>query len=308
MSVIKVLQKTNYTERVLRGDRLTLSLRFNCTVDKDSYLFSASLPSHLPDLSRKFENIKSEFLSKCQIDTKMLERLINEIDNFKKSDRNTKDFPKLDKYFIPGSSLKGVIRSRIEYKLMYKNNTNAYSCYIVDGYFRQPSSKHLKFWNINDQPREYCEIPKICIVCDMFGNRNLASLTEFSDAVTYDNNPVERLPELGISAIKPNTTFVMDILCKNYDYLRLGLLFLGLELYSKSPILIGMYKYKYNGIVGKELFDNKYWFGKVRFELVNARDINNKEHNIEELLKVSNEHLKNSDIGKNIDLERGVIK
>ncbi len=296
--------KSEYTDRHTPRNRLTYLLKLEAKVPENSYLFLASMPSSLASYTEIINHI-NKLSKKSKISRDDIESCVKMIDESKPK-KNADGFPKINDYFIPGSSLKGVIRSRIEYKLL--NNNGAASCYVVNGFQDGISNTHLKFWGDDiKKQREQCIMPNnICIVCDMFGNKELASLTHFSDAIAQGKNVVERLSDIKIEAIKPNTKFECEILCQHYDYKRLGLLFLGLELFSKSPILIGMYKYKYNKQYGK-LYNNKYMFGLLNFSLKEVKDINNKTYQPDELLNNTKEELEKSDIAPYINWQRGVI-
>ncbi|MEM2698886.1 MAG: RAMP superfamily CRISPR-associated protein [Ignisphaera sp.] len=306
-----IIERERYTDRDrLLKDRDVYILMLRGIVDNNSYLFSSAFPIDLPDYKNfkaKINNMKSQNLNFEQI-SKQIESLVRElsIDNKRKE---VKMHSKInDNYVIPGSSIKGAIRSRIEYKFIPVNN-KIKSCYRIEGdFFESQAVNHRRFWGdevIRNRGSCNGENNEVCIVCDMFGAPSLASLVSISDAY-LSNGGIERLPEFNnIEAIEPRSSFTTTIICRNFDYIRLGLLFLGLELYSNSPILLGMYKYRFNPKLGK-LFRDKYAFGLVRFNLINVTNLNNKQLNARKLLDVTNRELQDKYKGY-IDWNKGVI-
>jgi len=315
MSMPVQIDRIDYTPRDrLLPDRNIYILTLDCIVPDDSYLITASMPSELPNISDEINSIVKELDKKSWSNYNefydQLFRQVRRIEDIKKN-RERNIFPKInDKYIIPGSTLKGAVRSRIEYKLAPKNNKSL-SCYIVeDNFYPQYAIKHIKFWG-NDVviSRPTCNINynnRVCRVCDIFGSPSLSSLLSFSDAYLV-NGGVEKLNDLGYEAARPGSRFNLKITCFNFNKIMLGLLFLGLELYSKSPIILGMLKYRYNKKVGN-LYKNKYNIGLLRFEL---KEIKDHKGNIFDANKIIDECKReldgNNDINQYIEWDRGVI-
>ncbi|MEM2857116.1 MAG: RAMP superfamily CRISPR-associated protein [Candidatus Nitrosocaldus sp.] len=306
------IDKEEYTSRneLLKG-RDVYILTLEGVVDDNSYLFSSAFPIEIPDYKSFREKVTALKVSK-RVDIKKIESLVNEFSTIKKKGELRTHSKINDKYVIPGSSLKGAIRSRIEYKFIPVNN-KIKSCYIVeDDFFLQQAVNHRKFWGDDViRKRGSCNVQsddKACIVCDMFGSQYLASLVSISDTYLLSGNS-EKLSDLyNIDAIKPQSRFSTTIVCRNFDYTRLGLLFLGLELYSKSPILLGMYKYRFNPKVGKVLFRDKYAFGLVRFNLTDVTSlINNNKLDVKELIEQTKNVLRDK-FKEYIDWKKGVIE
>jgi RAMP superfamily. len=318
MSMQVQIDRIEYTPRDrLLPNRNIYILTLECIVPDDSYLITASMPSELPNISDEIKSIVKELDKKSWNNSDefyyQLLREVGRIENIKKNkERNF--FPRInDQYIIPGSTLKGAVRSRIEYKLSPKNNKSL-SCYIVeDNFYPQYAVNHIKFWG-NDVviSRPKCNITdysnKVCWVCNIFGSPSLSSLVSFSDAYLVDGGIV-KLNDLGYEAAKPGSKFNLKITCFNFDKIMLGLLFLGLELYSKSPIIIGILKYKYNKKLGS-LYKGKYSFGLLRFELKEIEVIDHRcrrNENVNEIVNECKRELENSNLNQYIDWNRGVI-
>lgn len=169
---------------------------------------------------------------------------------------------------IPGSTLKGVTRSRIE--LMFKPAKNA----VPSDFIRiggRPSWRHKHIYQENIILRE-CDSPpnSVCVVCDMFGAPGLLSKVKFSDAELTDAKKLKGATDFmvldfgrgklrRIKAIKPGTDFTFVTNCLNMTPEQMGLLFMGLNTDVGRPVLMGAYKYRPVNVIGKGLI----WFGRV---------------------------------------------
>jgi len=78
-----------------------------------------------------------------------------------------------DRVVIPGSTIKGMVRTRLELSI-----PNA--CYIVDMQSRNYSQRYREIFK-PDQRKRADRFPQVCPVCDLLGNTGLASRVEFSD-------------------------------------------------------------------------------------------------------------------------------
>ena len=192
-----------------------------------------------------------------------------------------------------------------------------YSCYISYDLGGRPSERHLSFWGEDvTLPREICNPPLVCIVCDLFGSRNLSSRVFFSDAIMFQGE-VEKLADLRIEAVKPGSKFNLSVTVQNANLLDLGLLFLGLELFSSSPILLGFYKYRFNEKAGGNLYRGRYYFGLLDISLDSfsfpSIHYTPLPENISEmtdpstLIKIARSELEHK-IGNFVKIEKGSIK
>lgn len=311
------VERFEYTARdSILSDRDMYILKLSCIVDNDSYLFSSSLPIILERekmekvIRSRLEELKSRNVNERDL-LEEVSKLVREISIIKKTGGTTREFSKInERYFIPGSTLKGAIRSRIEYKFKVHNGTIK-SCYIVESDFlRNQAVNHIKFWGESvTTSRGRCDATrgKVCIVCDMFGSPSLASLVYIDDAYMYKGDSM-RVNELnGIEAIEPGSIFTTTIICKNFDSLRLGLLLLGLELFSNSPVLVGMYKYRFNVKLGR-LFKERYSFGLIKFKLDEIYSFKERSSiDVNDLIKKCKDTLDDK-LNEYIDWERGVIR
>jgi len=182
---------------------------------------------------------------------------------------------------IPGSSLKGCIRSRLEL-LFHAENNVVPSCFIRSGRIpRVPIPKglqgwrHYKVWGdiiAEDRDRacdasraEYFKDIQICVVCNIFGTSGIASRICFSNLVPRDKDCLEKLSlDFGekILAFKKNTVFDGEITFLGLDLVELGLIFIGLNVHKDKSILIGKSKYRDRVVNGK-----KEKFGRLKINI-----------------------------------------
>lgn len=324
MSIPVQVFREKYTRRdKILKDRSIYILTLNAIVPTDSYLITASstqLPNIYNDVIKIIKTLKENKAYECEFISRELENNVKKLEKLKDESREEKIFPKInDDYVIPASTLKGAIRSRIEYKLAQKDNKSP-SCYIVEenfypqfakNFYPQFAINHIKFWG-NDVviSKPSCNISRndyVCIVCDIFGCPSLSSLVNFSDAYMI-NGHIEKLNDLNYEAASPGSTFEFKVTCFNFDNIRLGLLLLGLEIYNQSPIIIGRFKYQYNKKLGK-LYKNKYSIGLLKFELKKVIDHKGTECNTNEIISKCKMALEsNESLNKYIRWERGVIE
>jgi len=269
------------------------------------------------EFSKLLSKIKMDSIKKG-ISEEMIEELVRFYEEQKIDERRIgeiKDFANINKnIIIPASSFKGAIRSRIEYKLKpYKvgNEYYSFSCFSVLGPYAGYSDNHKAFWGeeilLNKQSCSYDEeeSPYVCIVCDMFGAPGLSSRYFFSDLRLVKGETEVLNEKYGIKAIKPNSEFEGEIIGFNSNYVELGILFAGLELYTQIPVLIGAYKYQHIPKIGKPLFRKNQYFGTLRFSLIEYEP-KNIAKDIGEILRKSKEALEKQGIV--IDYEVGKIE
>ncbi|MEM2754604.1 MAG: RAMP superfamily CRISPR-associated protein, partial [Candidatus Methanomethylicia archaeon] len=213
----------------------------------------------------------------------------------------------LDKIIIPGSSIKGAIRSRIEYKC-----SPSISCYSVESRELPPKQfyrRHIGYWGENVvDARGACSPDNVCIVCDLFGAPGLLSRVYFTDMV-MSSGGVSFLKDLGVEAVNPNSKFNLEVNGVNFNFTDLGLMLAGLEIFTGSRVPICAYKYRYNPNLGGGHYMDKYVFGLVKFSINGFREnISRKlsDLKLEDLISRSREELTNT-LGDNIDIRKGVI-
>ncbi|MCD6514056.1 MAG: hypothetical protein J7L07_03955 [Candidatus Odinarchaeota archaeon] len=188
-----------------------------------------------------------------------------------------------DKPIIPGSSLKGAIRSRVEY-LFKSSPHDVPACFRVQS--RQPITSRIKrrFWrhfliwgeDVVSEVRQGCD-PKrgdVCVVCDLFGAPGLLSKVFFGNALPINDVKLEVLTVrfgrgrlVKVEAIPPRSEFKFKMVVNGASLEQLGLLFLGMRVNEGKPILIGKFKYR-------EVETNKgvFRFGRLilKIEKINA--------------------------------------
>lgn len=174
---------------------------------------------------------------------------------------------------IPGSSIKGNIRSRLELSFRPKDGY-VRSCFIRA---RAPLTeeplrgmhgwRHFKIWGgvlfeERGLPCDLIRMDKICLICDLFGTTGLKSLIDFSDFIGdgYAEDMLEQLSlEYGMNLIaaKPGSRFNGKITFYNLSPSEIGLLLIGMRV-GKSALLGRLkYRHRISGLT----------FGKVRYDV-----------------------------------------
>lgn len=239
-----------------------------------------------------------------------------------KTPKGIKEPPTVDgKPYIPGSSIKGAVRSRLEYKFyprMVKGELVSYACYVVqEDVVSDVHDRHKRFWGVEstyarDGPCSIGDVEEgdVCIVCDLFGAPSLMSRIDFSDAVMIGTE-LESLIDIGIKAFRPGSSFDLFCSARNVNDTELGLLYLSLELFSGSPVIMGFRKYVNNPIVGRPYHD-KYYFGLIKFSL---EEVTLYDHNLikqsispQQSLTRARAALEQSEYHTYLDYQRGAIK
>jgi len=172
---------------------------------------------------------------------------------------------------IPGSTLKGVVRSRLE--MLLKD-----SCFIRGrGPLRELPQKgthgwrHARIWkeSVMKERKRTCDLSgrgvvakvAICPVCDLLGTAGLVSRVYFGNFYMAKGNTerIELEYEEKIVAVTPKSEFTGEIALQGITIEELGLILIGLRVLEKKPILVGKHKYKkVRDSQGREL-----WFGRV---------------------------------------------
>ncbi|MEX2702802.1 MAG: hypothetical protein B6U95_03925 [Thermofilum sp. ex4484_82] len=263
--------------------RINFKLSFEGIVDESSYLFTGSLVGKLPSYSEILKKVDEKMdLFASNIDAFINE--INRIFSMYQGRMNTTQYSVRDTPAIPGSAIKGSVRSNLEYRFkpfQVGPNYYSYSCYISQGRYvnKKFAAKHLAFWGEEVSfERKACEANQVCILCDMFGNPRLASRTYFSDAVLVEGDLIS-IPELNVKAVASGSRFKFTVTALNYNYSELGLLLFGFNILGNSeaiePLIMGKFKYRYNPRVGGQI-KGKY-FGLMKFKLIDAVSCNFQE-------------------------------
>jgi len=301
-------------DRVDKG-RFNIILDFKAVVPNDSYVFVSGMTKELghpmsqiqvkiDEMARKLVTLNDETIRRNFYDLIQPSKP-HMIPQFLKYDQT---------YAIPGSSLKGAIRSRIEYKFkLYKireGQYGSYSCYIIQEPYTRSNPNHVKFWGEHvTYSRRPCSPPQVCVVCDLFGCSSLSSRVFFSDAI-MTNGKVEFVKEVRREGAAPTSEFKVDVSLLNADFVDLGLLFLGMEIFTSTPILIGALKYRFNKKIGENKLRSLYHAGLLKFELKSFKPITGEfPSNVSscyDMINVAREKLLEK-YDKYIDLERGVI-
>lgn len=154
--------------------------------------------------------------------------------------RDDRGFP-----FIPGGSLKGVIRSTIEGLLhaVEPRHPVLWACDPLE-----ESDRSCGYHASNNRADAVSRIPESCAACRLFGSRVLASHVRISDAMFIDQrsdrSPIERRDGVAIDrdlavafhrrkydfeVIAPGSRFGLELFVENPEHWSMGLLLLGLE-------------------------------------------------------------------------------
>ena len=177
---------------------------------------------------------------------------------------------------VPGSSVKGNVRSRIELSLAPRGGV-VRCCLIraTEEPLQPPPPgehgwRHFRIWaralEFEREPAcEYTEEEEgqVCLCCDLFGTAGLQGLVEFGDLLG-ERVSIERvsLPTgEKLEAARPGSTFAGRVSFRNLKAWELGLLLYGMGLRDSrtgKPVLLGKVKYRrHPGLV----------FGVVRYEV-----------------------------------------
>jgi len=229
----------------------------------DSYVYIGSgLPSIAVDLDEFISRVRK---SKSR---ESLERILMESEQ-----RIIKDyeaFPVVGRRLvIPGSSVKGNVRSRLELSFLPKNGYIR-SCMVRASKqpVREPPPgthgwRHFRIWSrtLSFAREEACDYSKgregVCLICDLFGTTGLQALISFSDFIgvniDYETlSPLELTDGEKLKAAPPGSTFSGHIEFKSIKPAELGLLMYGMGLRNSRegrPVLLGKHKYRRFGIV-----------------------------------------------------------
>jgi len=177
---------------------------------------------------------------------------------------------------VPGSSVKGNVRSRLE--LSFAPKDGVVRCCLIRATEEpleppEPGEhgwRHFRIWRqaLEFEREPACDYSEgeegqVCLCCDLFGTAGLQGLVEFSD-FPAERAAIERvsLPTgEKLEATKPGSTFAGRVAFRNLEAWEVGLLLYGMGLRESRlgrPVLLGKVKYKrYPNLI----------FGVVRYEV-----------------------------------------
>jgi len=179
---------------------------------------------------------------------------------------------------IPGATIKGKTRSRIELTVPSRGDGKKWSCFSKatspQSGRKQTAWRHRKLWGettVTQDRGPSCDPTRenmVCLTCDMFGAAGMQGLVHFNDFVG-ELGMLEKISgEFGmkLEAIRPGSELVGNIYFRNLSEARLGLLLYGLGICGAphgGKILIGRLKYR-GKLAGKE-------FGVAAFTLTDIQ-------------------------------------
>jgi hypothetical protein len=180
---------------------------------------------------------------------------------------------RLDAPVIPGSTVKGNVRARIELSFRPRNE-QVRSCFVEAGKINEKQHwRHIGIWGKREErivpsgrrkelagqcrfdPRQN-ELQCVCLVCDLFGTTGLAGLIRFSD---FMGRGAELKGEDFEFGLKLETAPVNSVFSGKIDFFNLkpeelGLLLLGMGIESGvdgKPVLMGRLKYRNHNRIGQ---------------------------------------------------------
>lgn len=166
--------------------------------------------------------------------------------------RDAEGFP-----FIPGASIKGVIRSTLESLLPREPEpAAAWACDPLD---RDAScgSHGQSRGRYRSRAEAEAKLGDACTVCRLLGSQVLASHVRFSDALVLDRDgppPIERRDGVGIDrdlkaaaskikydfqVVPPGVRFGVELFADNLDDTQLGLLLVGFDQLAEGFTALG---------------------------------------------------------------------
>jgi len=197
---------------------------------------------------------------------------------------------------IPGSTLRGLFRSMLEFSFVPENDV-VDACFVkASEYPSNVSEGHLHVYGIDRriEYRQSCRNTDTpCVVCDIFGmagqKKGLRGLVSVEDAVLLRGTPeIEEVPVgrgtfrgkvvVGSSEKDKRPVFRTTIRYENLDDIRLGLLILSTGVFSGEGIRIGRFKYR-------DLADEPLEFGRADVKITRLWTEDGRVYKGEELKK-----------------------
>jgi len=176
---------------------------------------------------------------------------------------------------VPGSSVKGNVRSRLELSFVPKGDA-VRACFVRSSPpIQEPKPgqqgwRHYRIWRGSlegHRPTCTCvegpEECEVCLLCDIFGTAGIKGLVSFSDFVGVGVSTVKLdLPSnVRVEAALPGSRFSGEVYFFNLKPEELGLILFGMGLSDSRvgrPVLLGKLKYRR---------DFPHVFGVVRYVL-----------------------------------------
>ncbi|WP_338602839.1 RAMP superfamily CRISPR-associated protein [Sulfolobus tengchongensis] len=166
------------------------------------------------------------------------------------------------KVVIPGSSIKGLVRSRLELSIPG-------SCFIISMKSNSSSQTYRRIFKPSPRQSDTFDperFPAICPVCDLLGNTGLASRVSFSDFV-MTSGKVDNVSIRGIiyeCAVK-DSKFLGRVVFRSLKPIEIGMLLYGFGLRIKGNSLVGK-----TLLLGRFKYSDRR-FGRVVFSIVNPK-------------------------------------
>ncbi|MDJ0268943.1 MAG: RAMP superfamily CRISPR-associated protein [Aigarchaeota archaeon] len=183
---------------------------------------------------------------------------------------------------VPGSSVKGNVRSRIELSIV-PSAGKVISCLVrASRVSSEPGRgtqgwRHWRIWRegIEAQRGPPCDMTRgqtVCKVCDLFGSAGLISLIHFSDFQMGDGGlePLSLDHGIKLMSARPGSVFNGSIAFMNLSPDELGLLLFGMGIRNSAEgltILFGKLKYR------KEFSGRQFGRGKFKVERIELSDV-----------------------------------
>ena len=165
----------------------------------------------------------------------------------------------LGKIVIPGSTVKGLVRSRLELSINE-------ACYIVSRNSNNFSQRYRQIFRNPQFKRTDDPLRRVCPVCDLLGNSGLASRVSFSDLVMVQGK-VDYVNVHGeyYESVLKGSKFAGKVVYHSLKPIDLGMLLYGLGFRLKGGKLEGKVM-----LMGRFKFSDRR-FGRVRFILPSQR-------------------------------------
>lgn len=171
---------------------------------------------------------------------------------------------------IPGSTVKGTIRSRLELMAGGRGKLpEASACISVEEHIPRtpptpgkPGWRHITIWGsavtVERERESYIEeeyVAELCPVCNIFGGPGIASRVMFSDFCGCKTVVKDTVYGMPMEFLPPNCVLKGFVILRGLSLAELGLLLIGMGFNGSSfkPILIGRFKYAGKNI-GKAVF------------------------------------------------------
>ena len=279
-----------FSDRLLSRERLTGTLSLSCEVVReicglDNFLHIGSGAAELV--------YDRERIRKLVRASRNIQELIRHISN--NPDVLKVEHLDVVKYagepYIPGTSLKGMVRARLELSFSAVNNT-VKACFTRASQSipapGTPDWVHFSLWQpaILELRGRICDLTKgrrACVVCDLLGAPGLASRVYFGN-LRRESGELVRLEvryHRGVEkllAMEPGSRFTEgEVAFRSLSEAELGLLLVGMGFTDQGdsvPVLMGKNKYEVMRVIDSDppkWRGKKVRFGAVRFHVEGLR-------------------------------------